>query len=108
MVSSRLFGPFGPRNRIVRESMFFTERGPRIAWHWYRVAGFETPFIVKAKLLEVVAFFTRSAAAELVTMSAPCAPDDCGDAAAALRAAVGGPAVLEPGDGPAGGGGPGG
>lgn len=97
LVSSRVFGPVGPDNRLVRESMFFADDGPRIAWHWYRVAGVETPFAANAKALEILAFFTRSQTAELVTMSARCAPDDCVEAALALRAAVSGPGLLESG-----------
>jgi hypothetical protein len=95
LASNRVFGPVGPDRRIVQEALLFDDVGPRISWYWYRVAGFDTPFSTNAKLLEIVAFFRRSPAAELVTMSARCAPDDCTDAAKALRAAVGGPEVLE-------------
>ena len=95
VVSERVIGPIGVNRRLVREAILFTNDAPRIAWYWYRVAGFDTPFPSKAKLLEILAFFRRSPAAELVVMSAVCEPDNCGDAAVALRAAVGGPGVLE-------------
>ncbi len=48
------------------------------------------PFPSKAKLLEIVSFFRRSIAAELVTISAACMPDNCADAAQALWATMGG------------------
>jgi EpsI family protein len=95
LVSERVFGPVGPDGRIVREAILWESDTPRIAWYWYRVGGFDTPFESKAKLLEILAFFRRSPAAELVTLSARCSPDDCTDAARALRAVVGGPAVLD-------------
>jgi EpsI family protein len=95
LVSERLIGPIGVDRRLVREAVLFSEDAPRIAWYWYRVAGFDTAFPSKAKLLEILAFFRRSPAAELVVMSAACEPDNCRDAAIALRAAVGGPGVLE-------------
>ncbi len=84
-VSERLIGPVGERRRYVREAIFFHDEAPRVAWYWFRVAGVETPFPSRAKLLEILAFAKRSPAAELVTLSAPCAPDDCADAARALR-----------------------
>jgi hypothetical protein len=90
-VTERLIGPVGEQRRYVREAIFFHDGAPRVAWYWYRVAGVDTPFPSRAKLLELVAFALRSPASELVTLSAPCAPDDCADAARALRAAVHGP-----------------
>jgi EpsI family protein len=87
-VSERLIGPVGERRRYVREAIFFADGAPRIAWYWYRVAGLDTPFPSRAKLLEVPAFVLRRPAAELVTLSAPCGPEDCADAARALWAAV--------------------
>lgn len=50
--------------------------------------GSETPFPSRAKMLEIVAFVLRSPASELVTLSAPCAPEDCAGAAGALHAAL--------------------
>jgi exosortase len=95
LVSERVFGPVGPDRRIVREAILWESDVPRITWYWYRVAGFDTPFENKAKLLEIVAFFRRSPAAELVTLSVRCAPESCTDAARALRATVGGPTVFD-------------
>jgi exosortase len=95
IASERIVGPVGRDRRLVREVVFFEDAGPRIAWYWFRVAGFDTPFPSKAKLLEMVAFFRRSPAAELIVMSGRCDPDNCGDAAFALRAVAGGPEVLE-------------
>ena len=87
-MSERLIGPVRERRRYVREAIFFEGDTPRVAWYWYRVAGGDTPFPSRANLLELVAFALRRPAAELVTLSAPCAPDDCAEAAQALRAAV--------------------
>jgi len=95
LVSERMFGPVGSDRRIVREAILWESDVPRIAWYWYRVAGFDTPFENKAKLLEIIAFFRRSPAAELVTRSVRCAPDSCTEAARLLRATVGGPSVLD-------------
>ena len=85
----RLIGPVGISRRWVHEAIVLGPDHPRLVWYWYRVAGFDTPFPSKAKLLELVAFFRRHPASELVTVSAPCAPEDCTDAAAALRSALG-------------------
>ena len=89
LVTERLFGPLGPNRRLVREAIVQTEGLPRVAWYWYRVAGVDTPFPSRAKLLEIPAFFRRSAAAELVTMSVECGRSDCTEAATTLRRAVG-------------------
>jgi exosortase len=91
-VSDRLVGPVGSRRRYVREAIFWDGAQPRIAWYWYRVAGIDTPFSSRAKLLEIFAFALRSPASELITLSAKCAADNCVDAARALRTAVEGAA----------------
>ena len=41
--------------------------------------------VSEAKLLELVAFVSRGAPSELIVLSTPCAPNDCVDAAAAIR-----------------------
>lgn len=89
VAASRIIGPVGASRRFVHETVVRDAEVPRVVWHWYRVAGFETPFESKAKLLEILAFFRRSPAAELVVLSAGCAPEDCTDAARTLRAAFG-------------------
>lgn len=89
-VSERLVGPVGGRRRYVRESIFYHDGRPRIAWYWYRVADIETPFPTRAKALEILAFLLRTPASELITLSAPCAQDSCADAARALHAALNG------------------
>lgn len=85
----RIIGPVGPERRFVREAVVRDRETPRVVWYWYRVAGFDTPFEVKAKLLEILAFFRRHPAAELVVVDAECAPEDCTGAATTLRAAFG-------------------
>jgi exosortase len=96
IVADRIIGPIGADRRLVNEVVFVEDGNPRIAWYWYRVAGFETPFASKAKLLEILAFFRRSPSAELIVMSMKCMPESCGDAAMALRAVASGPEVPEP------------
>lgn len=91
VVDDRVIGPIGPSRRLVREALIRTEAEPRVVWYWYRVAGFETPFRSKATLLEVPAFFGRSSASELITVTAICEPDDCREAGGALRRAFGAP-----------------
>jgi len=87
-VSDRLIGPVGSSRRYVREAIFWDGEEPRVAWYWYRVGGIDTPFPSRAKLLEIFAFALRKPASELITLSARCAPDNCVDAARALRTAV--------------------
>lgn len=87
----RIIGPIGPERRFVHEAVIRDRETPRIAWYWYRVAGFDTPFEIKAKLLEILAFFGRHPAAELVVLDAECAPEDCREAAMRLRTAFGVP-----------------
>lgn len=87
-VSDRLVGPVGAHRRYVREAIFWEGDAPRIAWYWFRVAGIDTPFPSRAKLLEIFAFALRKPASELITLSARCAPDNCVDAAQTLRLAV--------------------
>jgi EpsI family protein len=93
--SDRIIGPIGTAHRFVHEAFVRDKRTRRVVWYWYRVAGFDTPFEVKAKLLEILAFFGRASASELVVLDAPCGLDDCTDAIAALRAAMGVPLRLE-------------
>lgn len=91
LAADRIIGPIGPERRFVHEAVIRDRETPRIAWYWYRVAGFDTPFEIKAKLLEILAFFGRHPAAELVVLDAECAPEDCTEAAMTLRAAFGVP-----------------
>lgn len=98
VAADRVIGPVGPERRFVHEAVVRDTDTPRVVWYWYRVAGFDTPFEVKAKLLEILAFFRRTPAAELVVLHAECAPDDCTEAAEALRSAMGVPVESAPTD----------
>ena len=91
LVADRLIGPIGATRRWVREALVRGPGAPRIVWYWYRVAGFDTPVASKAKLLEILAYFRRYPASELITLGAECAPEDCVEAAQALRAAMASP-----------------
>ncbi len=96
VASDRLLGPVGPRGRFVREALVRDDPHGRVVWYWYRVAGFDTPFPSKAKLLELLGFLRRSPASELITLTAPCDAESCLVAARALRAATGGPRIPDP------------
>lgn len=99
MYADRMVGPVGQANRLVREAIVFDDRETaRVVWYWYRVGGFDTAVSMKAKLLEIVSFVRRTPAAELITVTAPCVEDDCGDAARAIRSAMG---MAMPSTGPA-------
>jgi hypothetical protein len=91
LVERRFYGPVGTRRRLVNEAVVRTDHGFRVVWFWYRVGGFDTPFPSKAKLLEILAFFRRTPAAELVTLSVACEPESCEGAARTLRLAASGP-----------------
>ena len=99
MAVDRIIGPIGPERRFVHEAVVRDRETPRVVWYWYRVGGFDTPFEMKAKLLEILAFFRRTPAAELVVLHAECAPDDCTGAANALRSAFGVPVAPPTDDG---------
>jgi exosortase len=94
--SDRVLGPIGPRRRFLRQTIVRDGDASRLVWYWYRVAGYDTPFPSKAKLLEVLAFVRRTPAAELITLSARCGPESCLEAARTVSAAVGGPPIEEP------------
>jgi EpsI family protein len=77
----RVLGPVDPAGRRwVRQAVVRTDQGPVLTWYWYRVGGRETFTRVQAKVLEVPAFLTRRRTAELIALSAACAPDDCSTA----------------------------
>ena len=63
--------------RWVRQAIVRAPEGPILVWYWFRVGGIDTFSPLRAKALEVVAFFRRSARAELLAVSAPCDADDC-------------------------------
>ncbi len=89
VAADRIVGPVGPERRLIHEAVIRDEETPRVVWYWYRVGGLDTPFEIRAKLLEILAFFRRTPAAELVVLDAECTPGDCTDAAMALRSAMG-------------------
>ena len=90
VLSERIVGPLDANLRMVREVIVRTPGGGRLVWYWYRVAGVATPSPARAKLLEIVAFFSRRSASELVAISVPCGPRDCSEASqAAILLATG-------------------
>lgn len=87
-LAERLVGPLDASARMVRETAVREGESIRLVWYWYRVANVDTPSATKAKLLEILAFASRSPAAELVTVSTVCAERDCRTATATLFAVV--------------------
>lgn len=75
--------------RLVNETVIRTDDGVRLVWWWYRVAELNTPFPMRAKLFELLALVRRAPPSELVTITAPCGPNDCERAGQALRTLVG-------------------
>jgi exosortase len=88
LVSDRTVGPLDKNLRMVRQAVVRDRSSARLVWYWYRVAGMSTPSPTRAKLLEVVAFVRRHEPSELVAVSAPCAPNNCQQALAALHLVV--------------------
>jgi EpsI family protein len=84
-VRERLVGPMPGTSAYAWEAVVWTPEKPVLVRYWYRVAGHDTFSRTRAKLLEVVAFFTRIEHAELVALSAPCEPDSCAVASEALN-----------------------
>ena len=86
IAAERLVGPVGRSRRYLNEAIVREDGGFRLVWYWYRVGGIETASPLKAKLLEVPAFVRRRASAELIAVSAACAPRSCDAASTALTA----------------------
>jgi hypothetical protein len=80
LASERMIGPVGPERRIVNEAL---------VWYWYRVGGIETASPLKAKLLEIPAFFRRVDSSELIALSTACDLESCEAGARALAAILG-------------------
>jgi EpsI family protein len=89
LVLERLFGQVGPERRLVNEAIVRERDGHVLVWHWYRIGGIETQSSVRAKALEVLAFFRRLPTSELIAISTPCAPSDCAVAAGVLARFLG-------------------
>lgn len=77
LMAERLFGPVGARHRLVNEAIVREDDGHLLVWYWYRVGGVETQSAVRAKLLELWAFFARRRTSELIAVSTPCGADSC-------------------------------
>jgi len=88
IADEELVGPLDSDLRMVRQAVVRTASGPRLAWYWYRVAGVETPSSAKAKLLELVSFFSRGEPSELIVVSTACQATSCEKATGVLYEAV--------------------
>lgn len=89
LATERMVGPVGPERRIVNEVIVREGAGHVLVWYWYRVGGIETASPLKAKLLEIPAFFRRVDSSELIALSTVCAPGSCEAGARALAAILG-------------------
>jgi EpsI family protein len=89
VVAQRLFGPVGRKHRLVNEAIVRSGDRYLLVWYWYRVGGVEAVEPMRAKLLEVWAFFSRRKVAELIAFSTPCGPDNCTDAVHTLSSFFG-------------------
>ncbi len=96
LAGEKLVGPLDSDLRMVRQAIVRTSNRPRLAWYWYRVAGVETPSSAKAKLLELVSFFSRGAPSELVVVSTTCEATSCEKATGVLYEAVTGRPLPRP------------
>jgi len=83
-------GPLDEQARIVREAYVRQGTGVRVVWYWYRTAGVETASPVRAKLLELLAFFSRREASEIVVLSTMCTEPTCVSSRNALFLAASG------------------
>jgi EpsI family protein len=90
IVTRRMIGPMGVERRIVNEAIVKDGGAHVLTWYWYRVGGVETASALKAKLLEIPAFFRRIESAELIALSAACAPGTCAEASESLVAFLNG------------------
>lgn len=87
VLADDVVGPVDPdRSLWVRQAIVRTEDRPILVWYWYRVAGTPTFNRVRAKALEVPAFFFRRESAELLSLSTPCEPTSCEQAIRTLTA----------------------
>ncbi len=84
LIAERTVGPLDDQFRVVREAIIRAPQGARVVWYWYRVADISTAAPSKAKLLELVTFISRGPPSELISLSAPCGPNDCVEATKSL------------------------
>jgi EpsI family protein len=89
LATERMIGPVGPERRIVNEAIVREGAGHLLVWYWYRVGGIETASPLKAKLLEIPAFFRRVDSSELIALSTACDLESCEAGARALAAILG-------------------
>lgn len=80
LAADRMFGPVGKERRLVNEAIVRSGDSYVLVWYWYRVGGVDTADAIRAKLLEIWAFLSRTQVSELVAFSAPCSPDSCAGA----------------------------
>lgn len=88
IIAEQIVGPLDQSLRLVRQAIV---RGPghvHVVWYWYRVNGEETASPLRAKLFEVLAYFSRRGPSQLVAVSAQCGERDCAGGLALLHEVV--------------------
>jgi EpsI family protein len=88
LVGEGSIGPLDAQARIVREAYVRDGTQLRVVWYWYRSAGVETASPMRAKLLELWAFFSRRDASEIVAVSTTCSEPTCVSSRNAMFLAV--------------------
>lgn len=84
VVAERFYGPVGDRAEFVREVIVREGERYLLVWYWYRVGGVEAAQSIEVRLLNLLAFFTRSTESEVIIVSTPCNADSCASAARTL------------------------
>jgi len=84
VVATGVSGSLNEFERKANVSVVKTERGLRLVWYWFHVAGRDTHSSTDAKLLELVSFARGAPASELVAVSTDCRDVRCDGATRTL------------------------
>lgn len=84
LLGSRMVGPLDASARTVAEAAIRNGNSVTLVWYWYRVAGVTTAQPLRAKLLELLTFFSNGSPAELLAVSVRCHDSSCENARRAL------------------------
>jgi len=90
LLAHRMIGPLGPARIYANEAIVGSVGGGRLVRYWYVIGGVETASPLRAKLLEVWAYYGRRGPSELVAVSSACGPETCSAAGERLASFLGG------------------
>ncbi len=88
VLAARTIGPVDASGRRIGQAIVRSDTTPVLVWWWFHVGGQDTPSRLRSKLLEMRARMGSGTASELITVSMPCAPDSCTEAAEVLATFV--------------------